>query len=47
MLRNRLSAADLTQVGGTSRRYRNLVDEWAVYDNSGETPILLEEGSRS
>ena len=27
--------------------YRNLVDEWAVYDNSGETPILLEEGSRS
>ena len=26
---------------------RNLVDEWAVYDNSGETPILLEEGSRS
>ena len=27
--------------------YRNLVDEWAVYDNSGERPILLREGRRS
>ncbi len=23
--------------------YRNLVNEWAIYDNSGDTPILLEE----
>ena len=23
--------------------YRNLVIEWAIYDNSGDTPILLEE----
>ena len=26
--------------------YRSLVDGWAVYDNSHEVPILLEEGSR-
>ena len=26
--------------------YRNLVDEWAVYDNSGDTPILLEEENK-
>lgn len=24
--------------------YKPLVDEWAVYENSGPTPILLEEG---
>jgi len=24
--------------------YRPLVDEWALYDNSGATPLLLEEG---
>ena len=24
--------------------FRHLVDEWAVYDNSGSSPILLEEG---
>lgn len=24
--------------------YKPLVDEWAVYDNSGETPVCLEEG---
>jgi len=23
--------------------YRNLVDSWRLYDNSGEQPILLEE----
>ena len=26
--------------------YRNLVDEWALYDNSGDNPILLKEGSQ-
>ena len=26
--------------------YRDLVDGWAVYDNSESVPILLEEGSR-
>ena len=26
--------------------YRDLVDEWVVYDNRGDTPILLEEGSQ-
>jgi len=26
------------------RLYRPLADEWAVYDNSGETFILIEEG---
>ncbi len=26
--------------------YKALVDEWAVYDNSGDTPVLLEEESR-
>ena len=26
------------------RVYRDLVDEWAVYDNSGAAPILLAEG---
>ena len=25
--------------------YKGLVDEWAVYDNSGDEPVLLEEGS--
>ena len=23
--------------------YRNLVDEWALYDNSGSRPVLLDE----
>jgi predicted ABC-type ATPase len=27
------------------RIYRPLADAWAVYDNSGETPRLLEEGT--
>lgn len=26
--------------------YRDLADDWALYDNSGNTPILLAEGSR-
>ena len=26
--------------------YRDLVDEWAVYDNSGVVPVLLEEESQ-
>ena len=26
--------------------YRDLVDEWAVYDNSGDRPLLLAEGGR-
>ena len=26
--------------------YRDLVDAWAVYDNSGAVPILVAEGSR-
>ena len=25
--------------------YRGLVNEWVVYDNSGDTPILLAEES--
>jgi len=25
--------------------YKTLVDEWALYDNSGERPRLLEEGA--
>ena len=28
------------------RIYRDLVDAWAVYDNSGDAPILVAEGSR-
>jgi predicted ABC-type ATPase len=24
--------------------YRELADTWAIYDNAGETPRLLEEG---
>ena len=27
------------------RIYRGLVDEWALYDNSGRTTILLERGT--
>jgi predicted ABC-type ATPase len=27
--------------------YRPLVDEWAVYDNSGSIPILLDEGKNN
>lgn len=26
--------------------YRSIVDEWALYDNSWRTPILIEEGGR-
>ena len=26
--------------------YRDLADDWLLYDNSGETPILLAEGRR-
>ncbi|MGH8270737.1 MAG: zeta toxin family protein [Gammaproteobacteria bacterium] len=26
------------------RRYRPLTDAWSVYDNSGELPVLLEQG---
>ena len=26
------------------RAYRALADRWSVYDNSGDTPILLERG---
>ena len=26
--------------------YRGLADEWKVYDNSDETPVLIAEGSR-
>ena len=28
------------------RVYRDLVDTWALYDNSGDAPILLGEGGR-
>ena len=28
------------------RVYRDLVDEWALYDNSGDAPKLLAEGVR-
>ena len=27
--------------------YRHLVDDWVIYDNSGDTPVLLSEGHRS
>ena len=26
--------------------YKNLVDKWALYDNAGEQPILINEGSK-
>ena len=26
--------------------YRNLVDRWALYDNSGNAPTLVERGNR-
>jgi len=26
--------------------YKNLVDEWALYDSVGERPILLNEGAK-
>ena len=29
------------------RLYKNLVDEWAIYDNAGEEPILLNEGGKN
>ena len=29
------------------RTYRDLVDEWAVYDNSARTPVLVAEKGRS
>jgi predicted ABC-type ATPase len=28
-------------------RYKPLVDEWVLYDNSGEEPVRLDEGYRS
>jgi predicted ABC-type ATPase len=27
--------------------YRDLVDSWSLYDNSGERPVLIGEGTRS
>ncbi len=27
--------------------YRDIVDAWALYDNSGEAPLLVEEGTRT
>jgi predicted ABC-type ATPase len=27
--------------------YKEVVDEWAVYDNSSEWPVLIEEGGKS
>ena len=29
-----------------NQTYRDLVDDWIVYDNSGRTPVLLEEENR-
>ena len=29
------------------RLYKNLVDEWALYDNAGEQPILIDEGGKN
>jgi len=29
------------------RLYKNLVDEWALYENAGEHPILINEGSKN
>ena len=29
------------------RLHKNLVDEWALYDNAGEQPILINEGSKN
>ena len=26
--------------------YKDAVDEWAVYDNSAEWPVLIEEGGK-
>jgi predicted ABC-type ATPase len=26
--------------------YKGIVDEWAIYDNSGKTPILMKEGGK-
>jgi len=28
-------------------RYRQLVDSWSFYDNSGRTPVLLDQGDNS
>jgi predicted ABC-type ATPase len=27
--------------------YKGLVDEWALYDNSGEKPLLMDEGEKN
>jgi len=27
--------------------YKNLVDEWALYDNAGEQPILINESGKN
>lgn len=27
--------------------YKNLVDEWALYDNAGERPVLINEGGNN
>ena len=29
------------------KTYKHLVDQWAIYDNSGKIPALLDEGGRS
>jgi len=28
------------------RLYRPLVDDWAIYDNSGDEPVIISEGGR-
>lgn len=40
VIRRRLEAGRLNFTG----LYRRIVDEWALYDNSGPTPQLIEEG---
>lgn len=33
-------------LGNFKRLYQPIVDAWAMYDNSGITPVLLEQGNR-
>ena len=28
------------------KMYRIIVDEWAIYDNAGKTPVLVDEGGK-
>ena len=42
VIRRRFSAG----MSNFEKHYRHAVDAWALYDNSGDTPVLIEWGEK-